>query len=393
MSRCYLCGSESLEPLTVPGAGSVTTDGQLLSVPLRKYQCLACNLLQSDPQTILDSTAFSYEENYDFYGRPEMRAFERERYRNYANWVASFIERSPVQSVLEVGCGAGWVLELLQEAHGSKSLRGLEPSAGATRRAIEAGLAVEQGSLEQAAFSPGTFDFAYSINVLEHVPDPRSFLVQMRRLVKPDGAVLIICPCANVIDTELLFADHLYSYSRLNLERLAEEAGLAPAAWQQGAGTPFQAMYLRPAPLHAPMDAAAPDAWWCPDEQLVPRRREFFQRWAGMDATLLGRMGASGEVVCFGAGETKDLLRAYTPESWARVGSIMIDRPQGVAVEAQAQTAGEMPVRFVDEYHANERPSVLMGVKPRYQAAISDRLTRLASSVIRWDDVVPEPFR
>jgi hypothetical protein len=35
---------------------------------------------------------------------------------------------------------------------------------------------------------------------------------------------------------------------------------------------------------------------------------------------------------------------------------------------------------------------VLLGVKPRYQATISDRLQIFGKPVIRWDDVIPEPF-
>ncbi|MDX6498956.1 MAG: hypothetical protein QOG23_2216 [Blastocatellia bacterium] len=53
-----------------------------------------------------------------------MRAFERERYQNYANWVASFLDQCRPQTVLEIGCGVGWVLELLRESYPSASRAG-----------------------------------------------------------------------------------------------------------------------------------------------------------------------------------------------------------------------------------------------------------------------------
>src|ERR1700687_1586403 len=88
ITRCYLCGGNSLELLQqLPGGRSATTDGHLLAVPLQKYQCPACVLVQSDPTTVLSAAAFSYEATYDFYAKPLMRAFEAERYQNYADWV------------------------------------------------------------------------------------------------------------------------------------------------------------------------------------------------------------------------------------------------------------------------------------------------------------------
>lgn len=112
ITRCYLCGGKSLELLPqLPGGRSAISDGHLLAVPLQKYQCLDCKLIQSDPNIVLKTATFSYEATYDFYAKPLMRAFEKERYQNYANWVASFLDQCRPSTVLEIGCGEGWVLE------------------------------------------------------------------------------------------------------------------------------------------------------------------------------------------------------------------------------------------------------------------------------------------
>lgn len=395
LARCYLCGSESVEMLQqLPGHRSATTDGKLLDMHLQKYQCLDCTLMQSDPAVVLNSAIFSYEDTYDFYAKPLMRAFEKERYQYYANWVASFLEQSRPQNVLEVGCGEGWVLELLQESSPSINFQGLEPSAAAARRANDAGLTVQQGDVEDHPFALGRFDFAYCINVLEHVADPIAFLRQLRRLLSPEGVALIICPCANVIDPELLFADHLYSYSRENLQLIAQRSGLDPALWQQGPGMFYalQALYCGRAPAEVPSDDdRAASAWW-PDATLLSARRDYFRRWAGLDETLLERLPSSDHVVCFGAGETIDLLRAHAPRSWTAVRELMIDRPKGAAPGAQPRHVQGLQVRFTHDYAGDEFGCILMGVKPRHQRAISDRLQAFGKPVIRWDDVIPEPF-
>ncbi|MFT5284486.1 MAG: ubiquinone/menaquinone biosynthesis C-methylase UbiE [Planctomycetota bacterium] len=41
------------------------------------------------------------------------------------------------------------------------------------------------------AFEDNSFDTVYSNTILHHIPDPHSFLVEARRVLKPDGALLI----------------------------------------------------------------------------------------------------------------------------------------------------------------------------------------------------------
>ena len=195
-----------------PGGHAVTTDGQLLNVALRKYQCYGCALLQSDPSPVLVGDAFSYESTYDFYNKPLMRVFDDTRYRSYADWVASFLVGSGARRVLEVGCGEGWVLQLLQDAYPSIRFQGLEPSAAAVRRANAAGLDVSNGTAESNDLPAARFDFVYCINVLEHVADPIGFVKSLSRLLGSGGHVLVICSCGNVIDSELMFVDRSWFY-------------------------------------------------------------------------------------------------------------------------------------------------------------------------------------
>src|SRR6266404_39622 len=390
VSCCYICGGKSLELLEqLTGDHSATTDGQLLRQRLQKYQCLDCTLIQSNPTNVLNSDTFSGETTYDFYSKPLMRAFDKERYQNYANWVSSFLGQCQPQSVLEIGCGQAWVLELLQEVYPSIRFHGLEPSASATRHANEAGIQVQQGNVHSHSFSAGQFDFVYCINVLEHVSDPIGFLRQVSGLLANDGAALIICPCSNVIDPELLFADHLYSYSRENLQRLAMLSDLVTSAWQQGPGMlyPFQALFCGKGPLEISFAGNARIAWW-PDEILPSGRRDYLWRWSILDDKLLERLAPVGDVVCFGAGETSDLLRANAPRCWEAVRGYMIDRPAGADAQCQLLQTSGLQVRFTDDYGTDEFGGILLGVKPRYQGTISERLRIFGKPVVRWDDVV-----
>jgi SAM-dependent methyltransferase len=377
----------------LPGGRSVTTDGQILDFSLLKYQCLDCTLVQSDPSQTHRATTFSYADNYAFYTRPFMREFEKRRYRRYADWVGSFLCRGQARSVLEIGCGEGWVLELLRDAYRSVSFHGVEPSATAAARANAAGLDVRCGYLEASEIEVGSIDFAYSINVIEHVPDPIGFLDQIRRLLAPGGAALVLCPCANVIDPELLFADHLYSYSGENLRGIARRAGFTEMIVQQGVEAlyPFQALYCGgPAEIAASADTDSMIRW-LPDRALPSARRDYLRYWANLDQLLLERLGNAGNAICFGAGETVDLLRTYAPHAWRRVQALMIDRPPE-ARPNQADNAAGLPLRFTESGIDETVECILLGVKPRHQRALAARLSSFGKPVISWDDVIREPF-
>jgi SAM-dependent methyltransferase len=391
VDRCWLCGSEAIRSLReIPSGRSVTTDGLLLEAPWRKYQCTACDLVLSDPTAALRGAAFSYEESYDFYGRPEMRAFERARYANYANWVSTFLERRRPQTVLEVGCGNGWVLELLRESHRSIKFAGVEPSAAACRRGHEAGLDVQQGTVDDQLQSERRYDFIYCVNVIEHVADPAQFVRGIRELLTERGAALIICPCGNVIDPEVLFVDHINSFTRENLAALLEREGLPTSTWQPGANelSQFQAIYG--AKSREPRrDDHPPHAFDRQGEKLRLARDEYCRRWAELDDVLVDRLQGARSVACFGAGETSDLLRAYAPRTWQRIDSYVIDRPANPDAAATIQRRGGLPVVFSSDAACD---AVLLGVKPRYHATLAPRLQASYQLVVRWDNLIPEPF-
>jgi 2-polyprenyl-3-methyl-5-hydroxy-6-metoxy-1,4-benzoquinol methylase len=94
--------------------------------------------------------------------------------------------------VLEVGCGRGYFL---------RSLEGLVADAVGlefNRTAIankETRFAVHAETIESLSMrQSGTFDAVVSFQVLEHVADPRSFLLGMRDLTKPGGVIAVSTP-------------------------------------------------------------------------------------------------------------------------------------------------------------------------------------------------------
>jgi len=82
--------------------------------------------------------------------------------------------------VLDAGCGSGRMLEELVD-YGTVSGIELDPDAAAFATSRGRG-EVEVGRLEELPWEPATFDLITCLDVIEHTPDDRRTLAELRRV-------------------------------------------------------------------------------------------------------------------------------------------------------------------------------------------------------------------
>lgn len=100
-----------------------------------------------------------------------------------------FVRRFAVdRDLLEVGCGTGLLLERF--ASFARRAKGIDLSEGMLSHARARGLDVVQGSATALPFADESFDVACSFKVLAHIPDIRTALSEMTRVVRPGGLVI-----------------------------------------------------------------------------------------------------------------------------------------------------------------------------------------------------------
>lgn len=92
------------------------------------------------------------------------------------------------RDLLEVGCGTGLLLERF--ASMCKTAKGVDLSPGMLEKARQRGLDVVEGSATALPFADASFDVAVSFKVLAHIPDIRTALSEMTRVVRPGGHVI-----------------------------------------------------------------------------------------------------------------------------------------------------------------------------------------------------------
>lgn len=98
-------------------------------------------------------------------------------------------------TLLDIGCGEGFFLKAISEAFSNVNLVGLEHNELAvTKMNSEAIFAINQYIEQHAEVKPSEYDFIFSFQVLEHVPNVKTFLDACIKALKPGGILFFGVP-------------------------------------------------------------------------------------------------------------------------------------------------------------------------------------------------------
>ena len=147
---------------------------------------------------------------------------------NYNQWIYRIIEPYVGKKILEVGCGVGNMTTYLKK---SGEVIGID----CTEKYIEY-MKIDFPDIKIHNFNimdenvlelkEHDFDTVVCINVLEHVKDDLKALVNMYKLLKSDGRLVLIVPAHKLLYGSLdVKVDHWRRYSRKELSDKLVEAG------------------------------------------------------------------------------------------------------------------------------------------------------------------------
>lgn len=143
--------------------------------------------------------------------------------------------------ILDAGCGSGRTMQELA-AYGTVSGVELSDAAAEVARARGVGEVVF-GRLEELPWSDEHFDLITCLDVLEHTPDDRATLAELRRVCRPGGHLLLTVPAyPRLWSTHDEVNHHHRRYSCAALRSAAREAG-----WTLERMSSFNSLLLAPA--------------------------------------------------------------------------------------------------------------------------------------------------
>lgn len=131
---------------------------------------------------------------------------------------------------LDLGCGANetvpWAVKVDHRA------KGLRSGAGGLKTAPGAITELQHELWDLHTIEDGSQDFLVARHSLEHLDDPVAALKEWRRVLKPDGRLIIACPNEEVLESSILLDyTHKHAYTMSSLMNLLNVCGFS---WVEG---------------------------------------------------------------------------------------------------------------------------------------------------------------
>ena len=123
--------------------------------------------------------------------------------------------------VLDVGCGTGYGAHYLA-SYGARRVVAVDVDQVALDYARVAYshpcVHYQCCDGQRLPFADASFDFVFSSQVIEHMPDTRAFLTEIKRVLEPQGACLIITPNKNLFSPDSGGEPNEFHINEMNLE-------------------------------------------------------------------------------------------------------------------------------------------------------------------------------
>jgi SAM-dependent methyltransferase len=249
LHACPLCGGPRLaQYCRVP---SLFTKSQFI----RYDHCIACDVVFRNPRLPESARIERYRDGDYSATQKTPSARTLTHYRYLVRRLLELIPPGMSRRVLDFGCGVGDFL--LEARKAGLEPFGLELNRDSARRVTEAyGIPVHCGQISDAGFPADSFDLIVSLQVFEHLMDPRDTLLHLVRHLAPRGLLFIEVP--NLHDARervrrgaTMDDSHLFYFDRRSLSHLLRSCGLDVVEVHEG---------LRPSRLLGDAAARIPTA-------------------------------------------------------------------------------------------------------------------------------------
>ncbi|MBT6691023.1 class I SAM-dependent methyltransferase [Candidatus Parcubacteria bacterium] len=108
-------------------------------------------------------------------------------------------------NLLSLGCSTGIIEKDIKKQTGV-SVHGLEASSACAKKATARGINMKVGDVtKKLPYTKNSFDFVFAGEVIEHVIDARAFLLEIKRVLKPGGFLILTTPNLARIDDRVKF--------------------------------------------------------------------------------------------------------------------------------------------------------------------------------------------
>ncbi len=380
--KCIVCTSQDWQQLPSPFPYSMTTSGMIIDEPLSKAHCAKCGNLQRSGIYLLGKTDY-YETKYNFYSRPGADIFDKSRYHSMAEWITNAIGNFKPRTILDAGCGRGWMLNAMSNFFPDGILHGIEPSIKDSNIARSLGYNVITCKIDHSLKMNNKYDLIYSTNVIEHTINPKEFLKSLSFALSEEGIIVLICPDSTNPGAELMFSDQNYSFIPSNIHEIVKSIELQLISWK----LPPNHYTLSEKQLCIIANSCNSSKHFSTDPyiEIIPNdlytaRRDYIMKYAKCDNYLCENIKNSKIVVNFGTSTWAWLFSAYCPNYWKNVDFCAIDNG-----------TGEFMGKEVVDYKAlspSDSLSIVICTSPNIQPQLKKRFENDRFRTVTWNHII-----
>lgn len=233
--RCPICAEEAW---TIVHSGAVRNGGFGATRPGEVARCSGCGVERLAERLCLPDHAYQTDAYRDHLDQGHDLARYHSMHDEFARFTLDALWPNSLRGkiVADIGCGGGSLLDHLRGL--PNEILAVDPDAGFAAALQARGYRWIASARDAAVTHAHRVDVAFSIQVIEHVTDPRAFLADIRPLLAPDGVLIVSTPNRADILMELLPDDfpaffyrtqHRWCFDASSLARCANAAGFAVA--------------------------------------------------------------------------------------------------------------------------------------------------------------------
>lgn len=195
----------------------------------RILKCNKCSLIFSSPVFSAEKLSALYRKSMCNY--KDQIPYLIKTYFNLVNKIKNKLPKNP--KILEVGCGDGFFLKALVEKKFTKNIFGVEPSA---KMVLEADPTlrskIKVDFFKIGLFPKNSFDLILCFHTLDHMFDPKEFVLGAHEMLKKNGHVIVVVHDTEGLSVKLfgeksaIFdVEHIYLFNKKTLRKIFSDNG------------------------------------------------------------------------------------------------------------------------------------------------------------------------
>lgn len=234
-TKCHLCGSHRYAVIYKTYSGNIAKEEKAYKITehstdtqLQIVRCKECDLVYLHPLPLITNLEHNYIRMLD-----EDYIKEEKGRRLSAQFILKELKKyKKCGRLLDIGCATGFLLDEARKQ--GWQVYGIELSNWAVDFAKNR-LGIEnifQGTLNDANYSDNFFDVVVIKDTLEHLIDIKGILVEIKKILKPDGLLYISTPNFDSLASKIfrtkwwnINQSHIYYFTRKTLFKMLDLTG------------------------------------------------------------------------------------------------------------------------------------------------------------------------